>query len=146
MTFDGTSNNQNYIKFPNNSNTNDPIIIKSSYDYNKLTINRPLIIGATNISNISIFNGDISCNTLYYSNLVPDIRLNNYFDVSIGLVSVSGNIIPSSNINYDIGSSNYSFNNIYSKRFIGNLSGSCSISNDLVKNLDMSFNNLDISQ
>jgi hypothetical protein len=147
LTLTGTS----YLKFLNNPNntTNNPTIIQSSNDYSKLEINKPLIVGLSqdtiNISNISIFNGDISCNTLYYKQLYPDIRLNNYFDVSIGKVSLSGSIIPTSNMMFNIGSNAYKFNNIYSSNFIGDLSGSCSIANNLVKNLDMSFNNLDIS-
>jgi len=147
LTLTGTS----YLKFLNNPNntTNNPTIIQSSNDYSKLEINKPLIVGLSqdtiNISNISIFNGDISCNTLYYKQLYPDIRLNNYFDVSIGKVSLSGSIIPTSNMMFNIGSNDYKFNNIYSSYFIGDLSGSCSIANNLVKNLDMSFNNLDIS-
>jgi len=147
LTLTGTS----YLKFLNNPNntTNNPTIIQSSNDYSKLEINKPLIVGLSqdtiNISNISIFNGDISCNTLYYNQLYPDIRLNNYFDVSIGKVSLSGSIIPTSNMMFNIGSNDYKFNNIYSSNFIGDLSGSCSIANNLVKNLDMSFNNLDIS-
>ena len=136
-----------YVKFQNN-NTN-PTIIQSSNDYSKLEINKPLIVGLSqdtiNISNISIFNGDISCNTLYYRYLSPDIRLNNYFDVSIGQISLSGNIIPTLTNTFTIGSSNYKFNNIYSSNFIGDLSGTASLANDLKKNLDMSFNNLDIS-
>ena len=136
-----------YIKFQNN-NTN-PTIIRSSDDYSKLIINKPLIVGLSqdiiNVSNISIFNGDISCNTLYYSQLNPDIRLNNYFDVSIGQVSLSGNIIPTITNTFTIGSTNYKFNNIYSNNFIGDLSGTASFAYDLRKNLDMSFNNLDIS-
>ena len=135
----------------NSSNTNSSnIIIKSFDDYSKLEISKPLNIGLgfgesnTNISNISIFNGDISCYTLYYSQLVPDIRLNNYFDVSIGLVSVSGNNIPNSNMRFNIGSTNYKFNEIISTQFIGDLNGTASSANDLKKNLDMSFNTLDI--
>jgi hypothetical protein len=138
-----------YIKFHNNANSANSINIQNSNDYSKLEINKPLRVGfgssVTNVSNISIFNGDISCNTLYYSQLVPDIRLNNYFDVSIGQVSLSGNIIPTLNNSFNIGSSTYKFNTIHSTRFIGDLTGSCSLANDLVKNLDMSFNNLDIS-
>ena len=148
LTFDGSLTSQNYIKFPNNSNANNPIIIKSSDDYSKLEINKPLIVGPrqinTNISNISIFNGDISCNILYYSQLNPDIRLNNYFDISIGHVSLSGNSIPTSNIKFDIGSTNYKFHEIISTNYVGNLSGQATSANDLRKNLDMSFNNLDI--
>ena len=148
LTFDGSLNSQKFIKFPNAINTNLPTVIKSSNDYSKLEINKPLIIGTrpinTNISNISIFNGDISCNTLYYSQLNPDIRLNNYFDVSIGAISVSGSIIPINNT-FSIGSTDYKFNEIYSRRFIGDLSGSASFAYDLSKNLDMSFNNLDIN-
>jgi hypothetical protein len=136
-----------YMKFQNN--TNNPTIIQSSNDYSKLEISKPLIVGLSqdiiNVSNISIFNGDISCNTLYYSQLNPDIRLNNYFDVSIGAVSLSGNIIPVTHNAFNIGSTNNKFNQIHSTTFIGNLTGACSIANNLVKNLDMSFNNLDIS-
>ena len=135
-----------YIEFHNNIN---PTIIKSSDDYSKLIINKPLIVGLSqdiiNVSNISIFNGDISCHTLYYSQLNPDIRLNNYFDVSIGQVSVSGNIIPTLTNTFTIGSTNSKFNQIYSTSFIGDLTGTASLANDLKKNLDMSFNNLDIS-
>ena len=135
-----------YIEFHNNIN---PTIIKSSDDYSKLIINKPLIVGLSqdiiNVSNISIFNGDISCHTLYYSQLNPDIRLNNYFDVSIGQVSVSGNIIPTLTNTFNIGSNDYKFNQIISTSFIGNLTGTASLANDLKKNLDMSFNNLDIS-
>ena len=149
LTFDGSLTSQNYIKFPNNSNADNPIIIKSSDDYSKLEINKPLIVGPrqinTNISNISIFNGDISCNILYYSHLNPDVRLNKYFDISIGHVSLSGNIIPTITNTFTIGSTNYKFNNIYSTTFIGDLSGTASLANNLKKNLDMSFNNLDIS-
>jgi hypothetical protein len=148
LSFDGSQNGQNVIKFPNAINNNLPTLIQSSNDYSKLEINKPLIIGTrpinTNISNISIFNGDISCNTLYYKQLNPDIKLNNYFDVSIGAVSVSGNIIPINNT-FNIGSIDYKFNEIHSNRFIGDLSGTASFANDLRKNLDMSFNNLDIS-
>ena len=136
------------IKFNNNTNT-DYISIKNSNDYSKLEINKPLIIGPqiinTNISNISIFNGDISCNTLYYSHLNPDIRLDKYFDVSIGAVSLSGSIIPSIPSNFNLGSANSKFNNVYSNNFIGFLDGACTIANNLVKNLDMSFHNLDIT-
>ena len=135
-----------YIEFHNNIN---PTIIKSSDDYSKLIINKPLIVGLSqdiiNVSNISIFNGDISCHTLYYSQLNPDIRLNNYFDVSIGQVSVSGNIIPTLTNTFNIGSNDYKFNQIISTSFIGDLTGTASLANDLKKNLDMSFNNLDIS-
>jgi len=151
LTGTGAGAGASYLKFLNNTNntTNNPTIIQSSNDYSKLEINKPLIVGLSqdtiNISNISIFNGDISCNTLYYKQLYPDIRLNNYFDVSIGKVSLSGSIIPTSNMMFNIGSNAYKFNNIYSSYFIGDLSGSCSIANNLVKNLDMSFNNLDIS-
>jgi hypothetical protein len=148
LTFDGSLNGQNVIKFPNAINNNLPTLIQSSNDYSKLEINKPLIIGTrpinTNISNISIFNGDISCNTLYYKQLNPDIRLNNYFDVSIGAISISGNIIPINNT-FNIGSTDYKFNEIHSSRFIGDLSGTASFANDLKKNLDMSFHNLDIN-
>ena len=136
-----------YVKFQNN-NIN-PTVIRSSDDYSKLIINKPLIVGLSqdiiNVSNISIFNGDISCHTLYYSQLNPDIRLNNYFDVSIGTISLAGNIIPTLTNTFNIGSTDYKFNNIYSNNFIGNLTGTASLANDLKKNLDMSFNNLDIS-
>jgi len=141
-------NSGGIIKFSNNTNTNNPTIIQSSEDYSKLDINKPLIVRAlqsnTNISNISIFNGDISCNTLYYTRLNPDIRLNNYFDVSIGNISISGNIIPTTNF-FNIGSIFNKFNQIHSNNFIGNLIGTCSIADNLKPNLDMSFNNLDIS-
>ena len=134
-----------YINFA--ANASNSIIIRSYDDYSKLKINKPLTIGIgetiSNISNVSIFYGTISCNTLYYSQLVPDIRLNTYFDVSIGLVSVSGNNIPVNN-SFNIGSSNYKFNEIISTQFIGDLSGTATIANDLRKNLDMSFNTLDI--
>lgn len=157
LLLDTSTNAKCYIKFSNsnynsnynsNSNYNTPIIIKSSDDYAKLEISKPLNIGPsqinTNISNISVFNGDISCETLYYSQLFPDVKLNNYFDISIGQVSVSGNVIPSVNNRFNIGSTNLKFNEIYSANFFGFLDGSCSLANDLIKNLDMSFNNLDI--
>ena len=131
-----------YISFANNS-----IIIRSSDDYSKLEISKPLNIGIgteETISNTSVFYGDISCNTLYYSHLVPDIRLNTYFDISIGEVSVLGNIIPTSNMMLNIGSTNYKFNEIHSTNFNGDLSGTATLANNLVKNLDMSFNTLDI--
>ena len=134
-----------YINFA--ANASNSISIRSYDDYSKLVISKPLTVGIgetiSNISNVSIFYGTISCNTLYYSQLVPDIRLNNYFDVSIGLVSISGNNIPVNN-SFNIGSSNSKFNEIISTQFIGDLSGTASIANDLIKNLDMSFNNLDI--
>ena len=134
-----------YINFA--ANASNSISIRSYDDYSKLVISKPLTVGIgetiSNISNVSIFYGTISCNTLYYSQLVPDIRLNNYFDVSIGLVSVSGNNIPVNN-SFNIGSSNYKFNEIISTQFSGDLSGTATIANDLIKNLDMSFNNLDI--
>jgi len=148
LTLDTSVNGASYIKFNNNSNSANSTIIKSSDDYSKLDINKPLKIGfgtVSNISNISVFNGDISCNTLYYSQLNPDIKLNNYFDVSIGHISLSGNIIPTLNNTFSIGSSTNKFNTITSTLFIGNLFGACTLANDLVKNLDMSFNNLDIS-
>ena len=138
-----------YINFAANANSANSIIIRSSDDYSKLKINKPLNIGIgigetiSTISNVSIFYGTISCNTLYYSQLVPDIRLNTYFDVSIGQVSVSGNNIPVNN-SFNIGSTNYKFNEIISNTFVGDLSGAVSSANDLRKNLDMSFNNLDI--
>jgi hypothetical protein len=149
LLLDSTINSICYINFANNTNTNNSIIIKSSDDYSRLEISKPLNIGIgigetiTNISNISVFNGDISCNTLYYSQLYPDIRLNTYFDVSIGLVSLSGNNIPVNN-SFNIGSTNFKFNQIYSNNFNGDLSGTATLANNLVKNLDMSFNNLDI--
>jgi hypothetical protein len=148
LTLDTSVNGASYIKFNNNSNSANSTIIKSSDDYSKLDINKPLKIGfgtVSNISNISVFNGDISCNTLYYSQLNPDIKLNNYFDVSIGHISLSGNIIPTLNNTFSVGSSTNKFNTITSTLFIGNLFGACTLANDLVKNLDMSFNNLDIS-
>ena len=151
IKFSNTNSSNTNSSNTNSSNTNSSnIIIKSFDDYSKLEISKPLNIGLgfgesnTNISNISIFNGDISCYTLYYSQLVPDIRLNNYFDVSIGLVSVSGNTIPNSNMRFNIGSTNYKFNEIISTQFIGDLNGIASSANDLKKNLDMSFNTLDI--
>ena len=141
-----------YINFANNAS--NAISIRSSADYSKLIISKPLNVGIgigtetgetiTNISNVSIFYGTISCNTLYYSQLVPDIKLNTYFDVSIGQVSLSGNYIPASNMGFNIGSTNYKFNEIISTNFIGNLSGEASLANNLIKNLDMSFNNLNI--
>ena len=140
------SNSQGTIKFNSDSNS---IIIQNSNDHSKLEISTPLIVGSqsinTNISNISIFNGDISCNTLYYQHLNPDIRLNKFFDISISNISISGNIIPTTNNNFNIGASDHTFNNIYSSVFNGYLDGSCTHALDLVKNLDMSFNNLDIS-
>ena len=148
LTLDTSLNGASYIKFNNNSNSANSTIIKTSDDYSKLDINKPLKIGfgtVSNISNISVFNGDISCNTLYYSQLNPDIKLNNYFDVSIGHISVSGDIIPTLNNTFSVGSSTNKFNTITSTLFIGNLFGACTLANDLVKNLDMSFNNLDIS-
>ena len=146
LTLDSSLNGASYIKFHNKSNSANSTIIKSSDDYSKLEINKPLKVGfETNISNISVFNGDISCNTLYYSQLNPDIKLNNYFDVSIGHISVSGNSIPTLNNTFNVGSADYKFNEIHSTSFVGNLIGACTIANDLVKNLDMSFNNLDIS-
>jgi hypothetical protein len=147
LLLDTSTNAKCYIKF-SNSNYNTPIIIKSSDDYAKLEISKPLNIGPsqinTNISNISVFNGDISCEKLYYSQLFPDVKLNNYFDISIGQVSVSGNSIPSINNRFNIGSNSLKFNEITSANFFGFLDGSCSLANDLRKNLDMSFNNLDI--
>ena len=139
-----------YINF--DANASNSISIRSyDYDYDdysKLVINKPLTVESgirigENISNVSIFYGTISCNTLYYSQLVPDIRLNTYFDISIGQVSVSGNNIPVNN-SFNIGSTNSKFNEIISTNYDGNLSGSATSANDLVKNLDMSFNNLDI--
>ena len=158
LVLDTSLNSKCYIKFSNsnsnsNSNYNTPIIIKSSDDYSKLEISKPLNIGLsfeetvtniTNISNISVFYGDISCEKLYYSQLYPDVKLNNYFDVSIGEVSVSGNSIPSLANRFNIGSNNLKFNEINSAKFSGFLDGSCTIANDLIKNLDMSFNTLDI--
>ena len=151
LVLDSSLNSKRYIKF-SNSNSNSNIIIKSSDDYSKLEISKPLNLNigfsfeqaVTNISNINVFHGDISCVTLYYSQLVPDVKLNNYFDVSIGQVSVSGNIIPSLNNRFNIGSSNYNFNEINSNRFIGDLSGRVPYAYNLIKNLDMSFNSLDI--
>ena len=141
LILDSSLNSASFINFSN-------IIIKSSDDYSKLEISKPLNIelsnSVTNISNISVFNGDISCNILYYSQLFPDIRLNNYFDISIGQVSVSGNIIPSLNNTFNVGSSTNKFNTITSTLFIGDLSGRALLANDLVKNLDMSFNTLDV--
>jgi len=142
-----SSINSSYINFANN--TSNAISIRSSADYSKLVISKPLNVGIgtetiTNISNISIFYGDISCNNLYYSRLVPDIKLNNYSDVSIGEVSISGNNVPTSNMGINIGSNAYKFNNTYSTYFNGDLSGQATLANNLIKNLDMSFNNLDI--
>ena len=140
-----SSINSSYINFANN--TSNAISIRSSADYSKLVISKPLNVGTetiTNISNVSIFYGDISCNNLYYSRLVPDVKLNNYSDVSIGEVSISGNNVPTSNIGINIGSNAYKFNNTYSTNFNGDLSGQATLANNLIKNLDMSFNNLDI--
>ena len=153
LVLDSSLNSKRYIKFSNsNSNSNSNIIIKSSDDYSKLEISKPLNLNVgfgfeqavTNISNINVFHGDISCVKLYYSHLVPDVKLNNYFNVSIGHVSVSGNIIPSVNNRFNIGSSNYNFTEINSNQFIGDLSGRVPYAYNLIKNLDMSFNNLDI--
>ena len=128
LVLDSSLNSKRYIKFSNsNSNSNSNIIIKSSDDYSKLEISKPLNLNVgfgfeqavTNISNINVFHGDISCVKLYYSHLVPDVKLNNYFNVSIGHVSVSGNIIPSVNNRFNIGSSNYNFTEINSNQFIG---------------------------
>jgi hypothetical protein len=140
-----SSINSSYINFANN--TSNAISIRSSADYSKLVISKPLNVGTetiSNISNVSIFYGDISCNNLYYSRLVPDVKLNNYSDVSIGEVSISGNNVPASNIRINIGSNAYKFNNTYSTYFNGDLSGQATLANNLIKNLDMSFNNLDI--
>ena len=144
LILDSSLNRSSYINFSN-------IIIKSSDDYSKLEISKPLnvelresVTNISNISNISLFNGDISCNTLYYSQLFPDIRLNNYIDISIGHVSVSGDSIPSLNNSFNVGSTNNKFNTITSTLFIGELSGTALLANDLVKNLDMSFNTLDV--
>jgi hypothetical protein len=98
-----------------------------------------------NVSNISIFNGDISCNTLHYSRLNPDIRLNTYFDVSVSAFSLSGSIIPTRSTNINLGSSTSKFRNIYSDKFTGVLDGSSTIALNLVPNLSMSFNNLNIT-
>jgi len=158
LVFDSSLNIQqpSQIKFVNNNNS---IIIRGFNNYSKLYIDKPLIIGQasllsnnTNIntnvtkdtSNISIFDGDISCHTLYYKELYPDVRLNNYFDVSIALVSVSGSCIPKIYTS-NIGSIDYSFTNIYSTYFNGYLNGATALANDLQRNLDMSFNNLDIT-
>ena len=145
LILDNSINAKRYIKFTNNNNS---VSIKSSDNYSKLEISKPLTVGftqnITNISNISIFNGDISCNILQYAHLNPDVKLNNYFDVSIGVVSISGNNIPSVNI-FNIGSATAKFNNIYSNTFIGDLSGTASSASNLIHNLDMSFNNLDIN-
>ena len=140
-----SSINSSYINFANN--TSNAISIRSSADYSKLIISKPLNVGPetiNNISNISIFYGTISCNNLYYSRLVPDIKLNNYSDVSIGEISISGNNVPTSNMGINIGSNAYKFNNTYSSNFNGDLSGQATLANNLIKNLDMSFNNLDI--
>jgi hypothetical protein len=146
LILDSSINSLNYIKFCNSANS---ISIETSNNFSKLAISKPLVIGpsqiVSNISNISVFNGDISCNTLYYSQLFPDVKLNKFFDISIGQVSVSGNSIPSVNNRFNIGSNNFKFNEINSANFFGFLDGSCSLANDLKKNLDMSFNNLDIS-
>ena len=152
LTLDSSLNIQSpsLIKFNNNNNNTNSIIIRSSNNNSRLEITKPLIIGQTNqsnniidSSNISIFNGDISCGALYYSQLYPDVRLNNYFDISIGAVSISGNSIPNKNT-FNIGSTNFKFTNTYSRNFIGNLSGEALSANDLQRNLDMSFNILDI--
>ena len=152
LTLDSSLNIQSpsLIKFNNNNNNTNSTIIRSSNNNSRLEITKPLIIGQTNqsnniidSSNISIFNGDISCGTLYYSQLYPDVRLNNYFDISIGVVSISGNSIPNKNT-FNIGSTNFKFTNTYSRNFIGNLSGEALSANDLQRNLDMSFNILDI--
>ena len=137
-----------YINFDANASNSISIRSYDYDDYSRLEINKPLTVESgirigENISNISVFNGDISCITLYYSQLFPDIKLNNYFDVSIGQVSLSGNNIPVNN-SFNIGSTNYKFNEIISTNYDGNLSGAATSANDLVKNLDMSFNNLDI--
>jgi len=155
LVFDSSLNIQqpSQIKFVNNNNS---IIIRGFNNYSKLYIDKPLIIGQASLlsnntnnankdsSNISIFDGDISCHTLYYKELYPDVRLNNYFDVSVGLVSVSGSCIPKIYTS-NIGSIDYSFNNIYSTYFNGYLNGATALANDLQRNLDMSFNNLDIT-
>ena len=155
LVFDSSLNIQqpSQIKFVNNNNS---IIIRGFNNYSKLYIDKPLIIGQASLlsnntnnvnkdtSNISIFDGDISCHTLYYKELYPDVRLNNYFDVSIALVSVSGSCIPKIYTS-NIGSIDYSFTNIYSTYFNGYLNGATALANDLQRNLDMSFNNLDIT-
>jgi hypothetical protein len=153
LIFDSSLNNNrlSFIRFNNNSNSNS-ITISSSNDFSNLEISKPLLVeqqetntNIINVSNISIFNGDISCNTLYYSRLNPDIKLNTYFDVSVSAVSLSGSIIPTRSTNINLGSNTYKFSNIYSDKFTGVLDGSSTIALNLVPNLSMSFNNLNIT-
>jgi len=153
LIFDSSLNNNrlSFIRFNNNSNSNS-ITISSSNDFSNLEISKPLLVeqqetntNIINVSNISIFNGDISCNTLYYSRLNPDIRLNTYFDVSVSAFSLSGSIIPTRSTNIDLGSNTSKFRNIHSDKFTGVLDGSSTIALNLVPNLSMSFNDLNIT-
>jgi len=153
LIFDSSLNNNrlSFIRFNNNYNSNS-ITISSSNDFSNLEISKPLLVeqqetntNIINVSNISIFNGDISCNTLYYSRLNPDIKLNTYFDVSVSAVSLSGSIIPTRSTNINLGSNTSKFSNIYSDKFTGVLDGSSTIALNLVPNLNMSFNNLNIT-
>ena len=143
----GQVNNSTSIEFTNGSGKS--IFITQATDYEKLQITKHLNIGSVvNPVGTSIFNGDISCNTLHYISLDPDICFNNYTDVSFGHFTISGNIIPTIDLCFNLGSSSKKFNNIYSQLFIGDLSGNastCSLANDLSKNLDMCFNNLTIN-
>jgi len=135
-------NRTGQIKFFNSAN--DIITIKNN-DSKLLDIDRHLNISSTGTS---VFNGNITCDTITYKRLDPDICLNNYTNVSFGNFTISGNIILTKDISFNIGSNNNKFNNIYSKNFIGDLSGNantCSLASNLVKNLDMCFNNLDVS-
>ena len=153
LIFDSSLNNNrlSFIRFNNNYNSNS-ITISSSNDFSNLEISKPLLVeqqetntNIINVSNISIFNGDISCNTLYYSRLNPDIKLNTYFDVSVSAVSLSGSIIPTRSTIINLGSNTSKFRNIYSDKFTGVLDGSSTIALNLVPNLNMTFNNLNIT-
>ena len=108
----GQVNNSTSIEFTNGSGKS--ITIKQhDNDYQKLQITKHLNVGNNdNPTGTSIFNGDISCNTLHYINLDPDICFNNYTDVSFGHFNISGNIIPTIDVCFNIGSSSNKFNNI----------------------------------
>ena len=125
----------NNLDVSNNISVNNILYLSKTLPYN--------IIGDLNIS------GSISATLSNYDFTNAVIKNSSIYDSNIfGNFTISGNIILTKDISFNIGSNNTRMNNIYSKNFIGDLSGNantCSLASNLVKNLDMSFNNLDVS-
>lgn len=135
----------NYLDISNSLTIKNTIIeqtIIDNFDY--LTINNNLNI-----------DGDVSCNTLKYNNLDPEISIVNFSDVSLANIEICGNMFPSINNNFNIGNNSNLFNEAYLDTLyinnIQNISNNyiniTSISGINISNCDLNVtNNVNINQ